>query len=307
MRSRTLLNLVLAATVLGLALVVHFRPGREKPPPPPPLTPLAPHDITAIAIERPGHPAITLAKTHGRWRITAPLQARANQLRVDGVEAAAAAGSLAHYSAARLNLKGVDLDPPKARLRLNQETIKFGGTDPINQWRYVQIGDTVHLINDTVYPFLTMGPTGFVDLTLLPEETRILSLRLPALHLRRNANGDWTLDPPQPKVTADQIQALVNRWHDAQALDVQRYHAGKSLGEIVVHLQGRKTPVRFILQETDPELVLARPAQGLSYHLDGALSKHLLALPPSNTPTVPKASGNAGGNRPAVPHQPHRE
>lgn len=307
MRSRLALNLVLLVTVAALALLVHFRPGRQKPPPAPPLTSLATGDITTIAIERPGHPAITLAKSHGRWRITAPLQARANALRVEGVEAAATAGSLAHYASAQLKLKDVGLDPPTARLRLNHETIEFGATNPINHWRYVKVGDTVHLIDDTVFPFLTMGPTGFVALTLLPPDARILSLTLPALHLRRDTKGDWTLDPPRPKVTTDRIQALVNRWHGAQALDVQRYHAGKSLGTIVVHLQGRKTPLRFIVQETDPELVLARPDQGLSYHLDGALSRHLLALPRSKASAVPKASGVPGAKDHPAPHLPHRE
>ncbi|GBE46914.1 hypothetical protein BMS3Bbin12_00067 [bacterium BMS3Bbin12] len=285
-RSRTLLNLALIVVAAALGLVVYLRPGHRPPPPKPPITPLHVKDIARIRIVRPGHETIELQRNHGVWRITAPIRARADTMRVEGIEAAAGARSLARYPVARLKLGGVGLAPPKVRLRLNGRELDFGGTDPINQWRYVKVGDTVHLTTDTVYPFLTMPPTAFVNLALLPPGAQITSLALPKLTLHRGANEHWSITPPHPGIDRARIRSLLRRWRDVRALFVQRDHGGASKGRITIRLKGRKSPLRFVIRRTHPGLVLARPDAGLSYHLGSSGSRGLLALPPSKTPAA---------------------
>ncbi len=285
-RNRTLLNLALIVIVAALGLVAYLRPGHRPPPPKPPLTTLPVKDITRIRIARPGHETIELQRSHGAWRITAPIRARADTMRVEGIEDAAGARSLARYPIARLKLGEVGLAPPKVRLRLNGRELDFGDTDPINQWRYVKVGDTVHLTGDTVYPFLTMPPTAFVNLALLPPGAQITSLALPKITLRRGANEHWSIAPPHPGLDRTRIRALLQRWRDARALFVQRDHGGAAKGRIMIRLEGRKSPLRFVIRRTHPGLVLARPEAGLSYHLGSSGSRGLLALPPSKTPTA---------------------
>ncbi len=291
-RSRTLLNLALIVVAAALGLLVYLRPGHQPPPPKPLLTTLPVKDVTRIRIARPGHETIELQRRHETWRITAPIRARADVMRVEGIEDAASERSLARYPVARLDLREVGLAPPKVRLRLNGRELDFGGTDPINQWRYVKVGDTVHLTSDTIYPFLTMPPTAFVNLALLPPGAQITSLALPKLTLRRGAKERWSITPPHPGIDRARIRSLLQRWRDARALFVQRDHGGASKGRVTIRLEGRKSPLRFVIRRMHPGLVLARPDAGLSYHLGSSGSQGLLALPPSKTPaaTPPKPS-----------------
>lgn len=278
MRSRTLLNLALIVLAAVLGAVAYFRPGHHPAPRKPTLTALKPADITRIRIERPGHATIRLRREHGVWRITAPIRARANTLRVEGIENAADAPSLAGYPVPGLQLKQFGLAPPKVRLWLNGHELDFGDTDPIHQWRYVRVGDRVHMIGDTVYPFLTMPPTAFVNLALLPPGAAIEVLNLPHLSLRRGPKGHWTLTPPRKEADPARIDALLARWRDARALFIQRDHGGPDKGRITVRLEGRKAPLVFVIRRTRPGLVLARPAAGLSYHLGSGGSHGLLRL-----------------------------
>jgi hypothetical protein len=298
MRSRTLLNLALIAVAAALGLVAYLRPGHRPPPPKPLITTLPVKDITRIRIARPGHETIELQRRHGVWRITAPIRARADTMRVEGIEDAARARSLARYPVAQLELGQAGLAPPKVRLRLNGRELDFGGTDPIDQWRYVRVGDTVHLTSDTVYPFLTMPPTAFVNLALLPPGARITSLALPKLTLRRGANGHWSIAPPHPGIDRARIRSLLRRWRDVRALFVQRDHGGTSKGRVTIRLEGRKSPLRFVIRRTHPGLVLARPDAGLSYHLGSSGSQGLLAPPPSKASTAlpPKPSTRSPPN-----------
>lgn len=292
-RSRTLLNLALIALAAGLGAIAYLRPGHRPPPPQPPLTTLAVKDITHIRIERRGHPTIKLQRRGGVWRITAPMHARANTMRVEGVEDAAGAHSLAQYPAAHFKLATAGLAPPKVRLWLNDHEFDFGGTAPINQWRYVKVGDTVHMISDTIYPFLIMPPTAFVDLALLPPGAGIVELKLPALTLRRGPKDHWSITPPHPGASAARIRALLRHWRDARALYIGHDTGGADKGRVTLRLQGRKAPLHFIIRRTHPGLVLARPGTGLSYHLGSTGLHGLLTLPPPAHPGKP-----ADGTRP---------
>ncbi|MDE2089529.1 MAG: hypothetical protein KGJ12_05870, partial [Gammaproteobacteria bacterium] len=83
--ARALLNLALLLLVAVLATFVALHPSKKKPPPPR-LTSLAPDQIKSIRIERHGHAAITLAKqAGGHWRIRAPIDAAANDFRINNL------------------------------------------------------------------------------------------------------------------------------------------------------------------------------------------------------------------------------
>src|SRR6266404_2954498 len=83
MRARWILNLVLAAIVIGLALLAYLKPSADKAGGTP-LTNLAPEAASRIRVERGGQ-AIALAKTASQWRMTEPLPARANRFNVDSL------------------------------------------------------------------------------------------------------------------------------------------------------------------------------------------------------------------------------
>jgi hypothetical protein len=81
--NRTRLNLALMAVAAGLGGAVFF--AQKAQPPGPPLTPYAADAVMRVALEHPGKPAIALEKQEGGWRITAPVQAAADEFEVNAL------------------------------------------------------------------------------------------------------------------------------------------------------------------------------------------------------------------------------
>ena len=59
-------------------------------------------------------------------------------------------------------MKPLGFDPPRLRLRLNDQTVEFGATAPTDGQRYLQIGESVYLCPDRLYPLLTSSAGGFL-------------------------------------------------------------------------------------------------------------------------------------------------
>ncbi|MEJ2694895.1 MAG: hypothetical protein P8166_18235 [Candidatus Thiodiazotropha sp.] len=55
------------------------------------------------------------------------------------------------------------LAPAPIQLRLDGLTLDIGGTEPVNGWRYVRIGDQIHLIADGFYHHLTAAPAEWLE------------------------------------------------------------------------------------------------------------------------------------------------
>lgn len=279
--ARALLNLALLLLVAALATFVALHPAKKKAPPPR-LTSLAPDQIKSIRIERHGHAAITLAKqAGGHWRILAPIDTPANDFRITNLLRLALARSYARYSAAGLALAKFKLQAPALKVFFNALEIDFGGTEPLNQRRYVKVGDAVHLISSRYYHLLNAALPSYVSLNLLPPGSQITAIHLPQLTLRHQGTARWTLTPQVHGVSADVIHSLVQAWQNTGALWVQRYKKTPAapLGRVTLALQGEKQPLRFEITARKPELILARPDIGMEYHLPRDAAQRLLTLP----------------------------
>ena len=145
MRNRWLLNLSLVFLIAGLAWFVVHQTGREKTANPS-LTALAPAAVAHIRIERSGQQTMTLEKTSGQWRMTAPSTARANTLNVDSLLRLLSAPSAARFPAKAEELAPFGLDKPQARVWLENEEIVLGALHPLKSQVYVRYRDTVILI-----------------------------------------------------------------------------------------------------------------------------------------------------------------
>jgi hypothetical protein len=273
---RNLLNLVLLLVVVGLGLLAWLEPGREAPPAPLKLTALDVAAIDRIRIERPAG-LLEMARADNRWQLTAPVTAPANGIRVDAILSVAAIDSLNSQAITGLDLAAYGLAEPAVRLFLNDTRIDFGNTSPLDQRRYVRVGDTVHLIPDLRYYQLIGGWNGYVSLRLLEPDTALDRIELPGLMLE-NHEGSWRPEPPPAHWSADAATALAQNWDTAQAMEV-REHKGKANGEEVrLHIRGREQPIRFVVAARDPELVLVRPDLGLAWHLVSGQAQGLLEL-----------------------------
>lgn len=289
MSTRSWLNLALFAAAAVLVLLVVYQPGLDKPRPVERLSPLSPAAITHIRIERSAGVPITLEKSAAGWSMTAPVRLPANTFRVEALLAVAQAESHARLDAASLRLAEFRLDRPRARLWLDATEFAFGDTEPLSGRRYVRTGNSVQLITDTVYFDLIGEFTAFADGALLAPEARLTQLDLPALRLVRLREGGWIQAPNRaqlplaPEVSMDMINALLDAWRHARAIQVRPYAApeGKNVesdDRVIIRLEGAEQPLRFDVVSRAPELVLARADLGVEYHFPATAAEQLFSL-----------------------------
>ncbi|BBA32500.1 putative uncharacterized protein [Methylocaldum marinum] len=272
MKSRLLLNLALLVLIAILGAVAFFEPGKKEPE----TTPLVPVDENALAaVTLQNKDTIKFEKQNGHWRLTAPFNAPANDIRVRQLIGIAEANSEAQYPISSEDLAKFDLDKPKATLILDTTTLKFGGSDPINMRRYVQIGDTLHLVGDDFFHHLTASATDYVDKKLLPEDAKINEIIIPGLKATLGQDGKWILEPP---AGPDQsISDLLNAWNTARAIDVKRVEQPIQ-ADIVRITLAEGSPIEFHILQREPDLVLVREDLGLQYEVTGNATKRLLSL-----------------------------
>lgn len=288
MNTRTALNLTLLGLAAALAALVYWEPGIERPAAAAKLTALAPADVTRLVIRPQRGEEIRLDKEQGTWMMRAPVATYANEFRIDALLGIAQADSHAQFDAGTLDPAKFRLDTPVTVLRLNDVELAFGDSEPLDNWRYVRNGATVHLIDEDYYYRLQADFPAFVSNQLLPPQARPAQIRLPEFSVTR-AEGGWQIAPAQPSPAPDALNAFVDEWRRAQAVEVDRYEGEAARGALMVSFEGGAAPIEFLLLETAPELVLARADLGLRYHFTAEQARRLLQ-PPS-----PAAAGGGSG------------
>lgn len=280
-------NLALLAIIAVLSLLLFFNPGQKSEVP----IPLAKIDVPSVnKIQVTGKQNFTLEKIDGHWRLTQPFNVPANENRVEMLLKIPAATSTARYPVDQAQLDKFQLNPPAATLKLGEVTLDFGGSDPIQQQRYVKVGDTLHLAVDDFYHHLTATPADYVEKKLLPENANIQHIQLPGLQLSKDKDGKWTADPVQE--TAAPLYEMADAWGKARAYDVQAYvppKDGKVPTETAVITLADGQRIAFLIQQRQPDAILVRPDWGLQFHLVESLSQQLLALKKPDKPAAAPA------------------
>jgi hypothetical protein len=163
---RWLVNLLLAAVAAWLALLAlgeHRRveqAGR--------LTPLDPGRIERVELRRVNEPPLVLERDDGQWWMREPIAAPADADAVARLLPVAAAHSGRVLPAAAADLDGLGLGAPVLHLRLDGLELRFGATEPIADRRYVQVGDLVHLVDDSYLAGLLTPVPDLLSRRLLP-------------------------------------------------------------------------------------------------------------------------------------------
>ncbi|MCX8049365.1 MAG: DUF4340 domain-containing protein [Methylohalobius sp.] len=285
MRRRWLVILSLLFLVAGLGGWVYWLAQAPEKVSPPLLAAFAPDAVQQIVIERQNE---RLEFTRGQegWRMVQPFEAPADAYHMEQLLSLPNQSSQTRYPASELDLARLELIPPKATVRLGESEVRFGGQNPLNFQRYVQIGDTVYLIEDTLFYQLTAPATTWIEHKLLPSG-HVQSLELPGWRITAKEGGGWTSEPQLP--SAD-IERLMDTWRTARAVQVNSYPQEPPPSAERIRLSVEGKVLEFIVLQREPELVLLRPEQKLSYHFYGSIGQRLL------TPTLPSPS-DAGASR----------
>lgn len=284
MKRNSLINLALLLLVTLLALVVVYEPGITPPVEAPRLLQLERDAVTRLRISRPGKEDVELQREQdGQWQMVQPRSLPASDYRIDSLLRITGSRSLGRFEMTQGRLAEYGLDTPAAELTLNGDIrIVFGSRTPLDHRRYVLLGETVHLINDTLYYHLIGDFPTFVSPRLLPSGESISTLSLPALQVRWQ-EGRWQLTPAHDSVNPDQVTQLLDSWQHATAMQVRSYDGAE--GELINIRLGEAHPaMTFLLTAREPDLVLARPELGIEYHFPAEAAATMLNLPVSAPP-----------------------
>lgn len=272
MQSRTLLNFALLLLVALLGAYAYLGGQQQAPEQRSRLVQLTPDEVSRVEIAH-NQRRIELRKDGERWRMLHPIDIDANAFRIDTLLNMLDTASHASYPAGTLDLEKYGLSDAATSISFNDETVYFGITNPINDYRYVRSGDSVHLIDDHFYPLLSSQTGTLVARELLGSDAEIERLELPGHTLYRDDNDRWHSDK---ELGGDAINETLYQWRSGQAFGVHNYMPRKSLGDVSVHLAGRTEPVRFIVTDRDPWLIIARPGLDLEYHFNPEFYDRLL-------------------------------
>lgn len=256
MHARLWLNvlLLLAVTALGSWLLLG-EPAAPPLPPPLAVSTIDPTTVNRIHLGRPGNPDLLLQRSGKTWQMVSPVQARANPFRINSL-----LSLLQTYSIATVNADpgtlGLTDNNSVVTLAFDNALFRFGDSNPLDQSRYLLHGNTIHLVEDTLYQQLLQDTGFFVDKRLLSDMEKPVSV---------------TLSDPALSITDP---ALLTRWQQLEADKVSLDDATVSGSELLLEMtNGEKIPFRVHMSST--EIQLLRPDTGLVYHLPAAQAEVL--------------------------------
>jgi len=271
---RTLANILLAATIVVLAAYLF---NTETPVPASINTGISatdPASIRQIRISRPGKPDIEIVRSGDGWIMTRPLQVTANPFRISSI-----LELLQTHSLARLNADVSDLDrfglmPAAVILTLDDQRFHFGNVNPLDHGRYLMHGQTIHVIEDTLYYQLVQDAGFFVNPRVLPSGAELTHISHTGFELNYR-NGRWEQSGGNPQLPLDDLLAMADAWAmlEATTVVVTLGQQAKE-GEILL---GTSEGLRIALSTrlSSTELVLSRSDQGIEYHFPAQTARTL--------------------------------
>ncbi len=245
------------------------------------LSPLRPAEVESMEIQTADE-SIALRRVGQAWSLEAPIQWPANQINVARLLEIVDTPIESSLPADEIDLSTLGLEFPRARLRLNQQSILFGETNNIGQRRYVMIDSTVYLLPDNHLPFISQGLAGLIDRRLLPRSLALRSLNLPDFELTRDGNDGWQAD--DDRLDEERLAELVADWQGLEAARVQPYRAGATPREKIIARLEDQRELEFFLMSIEPEIVIANPELGLQYHFGDEFYYRLIALREDENP-----------------------
>lgn len=273
MSKKNLLNLVLLLIAATLAGIIYL--SNEKNTDLARLTKVDANTIQKITISHNNNAVTIINKSaDSRWQLSNPVAIAANSFRISSMLKLLNAPIHNSYAGDAFDLNKTGLLTSKTKISFDEISIIFGITNPVTNLRFVQLGNTVYTIEDVYYPLLSSHFGTLVSLNLLPTNNVIDKLILANQTIDKNTSGLWQSNSD---ISADNINIAIEHWQSIQAFGVREYIERDELGEVFVFLEKQEKAIRFIITDTDPWLIIARPELGLEYHLDKGVYDKLIA------------------------------
>jgi hypothetical protein len=293
MKKRWILNLVLLAIVAGIVAFLYMQPKKVSETSEYEVSSLKLADFTQVKVEFPAQAPVTFEKVDGLWRMTAPYKMRADQASVNRILSIIAAKSLEKLPAD--NPAKYGLDNPLIRLKLTntagEQVFVFGTHNPVSEEQYVAYQGAVYLLPTNYAEAAATQPIEMIDKAPLSSAESKLIAGFAFSNLEQwqeqggldmhQENGQWKVSLAKAKPTQNELNEWLDAaWTHAQAGSVELYKPDRKAtypGFDVLFKDGKK--VHFDKIQEAPELLLARPDEGLVFHFSNDVGFNMLNPP----------------------------
>ncbi len=297
MKKRWLVNLILLCVVAGLVAFLYLRPKASiEQSSTQELSTYKLAEFNAIRVEFPTQAAVTFAKVDGFWRITAPVNMRADQASVQRILSIVAAQSTDKISGAELEKFG--LSNPELKLKLirdkdNLEEFTFGTHNPVTEEQYVAHRNNVYLVSNGYAEAAATQLVELIDKAPLKPTEKVVGFEFGRLEQWQAANlkvdivdGVWKASIPTAKPQQDELNEWLDfSWLHNPAKSVEMYTPDRKLTYPSFEIKlADGSKVHFDKIQESPDLLLARPDEGLIYHFPSDIGFSMLN-PPLNIPS----------------------
>lgn len=291
MKQQWLINVILVALVAGLALLIVLKPGKQDEIGVI-LTETSSDSINKLRIQRPQQSNIEISKQDDTWRMVEPIKARANPILSRNLAGMVEANSESRFPAAGEDLSKYGLDRPQLTVALNQEVFHFGNRHVLKDAYYVLYKEMIYIVDARYYQVASVPYSNVISRQLLEDLPQFTSLQLPGFTLKL-VDGSWKREPQDPALSSDQINAFVDEWRHAYALAVDKYSGNAASQQIRIHYRAAQQETKeagattaapqeqelvIDIIQTQPDLILYRPDEGLEYRFPADVAKRLLQL-----------------------------
>lgn len=273
-RMRT--NLLLAATVIALGLVIWLAPGPDNEKPGIELFP-AGTTFSRIELRHNETVHLVLERLGDDWRLVYPREVDADEHRVESLVSALQQPAERRYAVVEADLEQLDLVAPQWTVMIDDAELAVGGRTAIGNQRYVRKGEYVYLVNDTISYRLQRQPLDYASNKLLPINRQLIGIELPTGPKVQNTESGWQLVPENPAVSADDVHKLLKAWETATAIRVKPVEAAPA-GERVVIQFDQGDSIELVVDIDASSLALIRADIGLRYELARDEARRLLQL-----------------------------
>ncbi|HEY7760828.1 MAG TPA: DUF4340 domain-containing protein [Burkholderiales bacterium] len=296
MRIGWIVNLLLLICVAGLAAYALW--GRKAEDlPGHALAAIKAAEVKRVVIEPRGGKGMILQKQGEDWFLAQPIQARADRGQVDRLLDLLSAKSREKLPAT--DLQRFELDTPDLKVSFDGHSVAFGTTNPLSQDQYVLSGDGVYLLSAYYRSLVPQSPERVLTHALFRVDEKPVGFALERFRVEQR-DAKWTLSPapadPQKQPTADDLNRWVDDWRLASSLLTQPAAGRPEAETIEVRLVDGRT-LRLGVRQREPELVLVRADEKLSFHFSGEMARRLLS-PPAATAAPASAGGAASAAQP---------
>lgn len=273
---RWIVNVLLVAVIIGLAIAAVFFEPRDTVARKPTISQLTTDEVDTIEIET-GNLQLHLQRGSNGWNIESPINWPAQENNVRRLLSILKTEADALADTADVDLAALGLQQPKASMRFNGIPLLFGATNNIGGRRYAMLDDKLYLLPDVHLVFVNQGLAGLIDRRLLPRRAEIVSLRLPDLELRLAENNTWRSNQAIEFSQASLLR-LVDNWRSLQATRISNFDLNLPPRQLIEIELADGEVIEFLLMSEDPEIIIAHPNLGLQYHFRRDYRDQLITL-----------------------------